>query len=140
MNIKNILCGKISVIAAVAIINTASLAYGNDFDLPIVQYQGDIIYITGGIGEEEHAALERVVSDYNLHVINSMSDGTFTGYTQLVIYDNKGNQLLASEAGPLFYANLPVGKYTISAENEGIRQKKQVKISNAPSNVYFVWK
>lgn len=134
---------KMAVIAALAFIGISSAAYGYtstiNNSLPI-QQEGNVRFITGGYGDEERTALNSVQNDYNLHVMSSGKNGEFSGDSQLTIYDKMGNEVLTTDAGPIFYATLPAGNYTISANNEGISQKKTVKVSeHAVANTHLVW-
>lgn len=74
---------------------------------------GDINYVTGGIGDEERAALHAVESQYNLRVMSASNDGAFVGDTHLVIRNHRGDTLLDAVAGPLFFAKLPYGTYFV---------------------------
>ena len=105
-----------------------------------VQEQGDVAYVTGGIGDEERAELSSMQRDFNLQVMNSGRDGAFTDNTRFEIYDRAGNEVLATEAGPLLYVQLPPGRYSIAAENEGKRQQKEVRVSSsATSRLHLLW-
>ncbi len=104
------------------------------------QQQNNIAFVTGGIGDEEREALNEAKARYNLHVLSSSRDGAFTGDTKLSIQDHKGNTLVTADAGPLFYAALPAGKYVLMAENNGMEQKKPISIGKGgSSNVHLVW-
>ena len=104
------------------------------------QQQNNISFMTGGIGDEERDALNEAKGRYNLHVMSSSRDGAFTGDTKLSIQDRKGNTLVTADAGPLFYAQLPAGKYTLTAENNGNQQTKPLTIGkNGSSNVHLLW-
>lgn len=90
---------------------TAPLSYGYSVAGHVMgQEYGDVTFVTGGIGDEEREAMQEMRRDYNLHIMRSEKDGAFTGETNIIIYDRNGNEILAIEAGPLFYINLPVGK------------------------------
>ncbi len=115
---------------------SASLAYP---DAITVQQQGNISYVTGGIGEEESAAMQQARPDYNLHVMNSYRDGSFSGDTKITIFDRAGNQVLAADAGPLLYANLPAGKYQIVANADNVEQKKSFTAGASRNDLHFVW-
>jgi hypothetical protein len=105
-----------------------------------VQEQGDVAYVTGGIGDEERAELGSMQRDFNLQVMNSGRDGAFTNDTQFAIHDRAGNEVLATQSGPLLYVQLPPGRYHITAENNGKRQQKDVRISQSKiSQLHLVW-
>ena len=98
-------------------------------------------YITGGIGDEERDALEAVKGEYNLHVTCTNNNGEFNGDMLVTIFDKKGQALLNVEAGPLFYANLPAGTYTVKATSGGQSEEHKVTVGDnrKSSSVYFRW-
>jgi hypothetical protein len=102
--------------------------------------QSNVAYVTGGIGDEERLGMEQVRNQYNTHIMNSGRDGAFIGDTKVTIMDKSGSTVLSSDAGPLFYAKLPAGTYTVIATVQGVEQKKSVTLSNAShKNLHFVW-
>lgn len=134
-NIKH----TITAISAVAALGIATAAHAYPDAIP-VQQQGNVSYVTGGIGEEESTAMQQARHSYNLHVMNSYRDGSFSGDTKITIYDRAGKQVLATDAGPLLYANLPAGKYQIVADADNVQQKKSFSTSDASQkDLHFVW-
>ncbi|HUY68988.1 MAG TPA: hypothetical protein VMV79_06770 [Alphaproteobacteria bacterium] len=104
---------------------------------PVIK--GDVTYVTGGIGEDERKALEAMKKDYNLHVINADRSGAFAADVVISIHGD-GVDLAVSGTGPLFYAKLPPGAYTISATCDGQQQKKQIRVTRGkPLNLLFSW-
>lgn len=105
-----------------------------------VQEQDGITFVSGGIGDEERQAMLDIRRDYNLHIMSSGKDGAFVGNTKLIIYDRIGDELVRIDAEPLFYAKLPIGKYTIVAESEGDIQRKTVNVTKSrTSQLHFIW-
>jgi hypothetical protein len=90
----------------------------------------DVTYITGGVGEEEREALHADEKNYNLHIMSASKSGEFVGDTHLVIRDHKGEVLVDALAGPLFFASLPAGVYTIEASSEGQFKKQSIRIDD----------
>ena len=131
----------LSAATAAALIFTSSLAFA--YEPSVEKTQGEITYITGGIGERETEALRAERSKYDLRVINAGKKGAFLGEAHLVIRDAHDKELLNTTVGPLFYANLPDGKYVVEVENqEEAKTKKQsvdVK-SGKQATLRFVWK
>lgn len=110
------------------------------YEPPAVQTQGDISYITGGIGERETKDLRSQRGKYGLRIVNAGAKGGFTGSTHITIKDRKGHEMLDTDGGPLFYANLPAGKYTVIATTEEHKQTKKIIIArHKPTNLRFVW-
>jgi hypothetical protein len=107
-----------------------------------VQSEGTIKYIAGGIGQSEIDALHAVRQDYNFHLMNSNQAGQFSGDTRILVNDANDNLLLdVTNSGPIFYAKLPNGKYSVEAINKGSRDKKSFSITHGKTtNIHFVWR
>lgn len=116
-------------------------AHAEDMAAVPVQRQGDVAYVSGGIGDEERTALKTMRSDYNLRVTSADNTGHFSGDTRLIVSDAQNNKVLDTSGGPLFYVNLPDGRYRVEAYNEdGSRKTQAVNISNGKTaNVQFRW-
>ena len=102
---------------------------------------GDVIYVTGGIGDEERAALKAAQKYFNLQIMSSRNKGEFAGDVRIVVRDKDGMQKIDVPAGPLFYAKLPPGTYTVEGSNEGQVKSQKVTIAgNKPVMVHLNWK
>ena len=131
----------LSAAAAAALIFSSSLA--SAYEAAVEKHEGNITYITGGIGERETEALRAERSKYDLRVINSGKEGEFLGEAHLVIRDAQKKEILNTSVGPLFYANLPDGKYVVEVENreEAKTEKQSVDVkSGKQATLRFVWK
>jgi hypothetical protein len=105
------------------------------------QQMGNITYVTGGVGDEERAALDAVKNNYNLAIESAGKSGAFVGYTHVMISDTNGQQVLDANAGPLFYAQLPPGKYVVEGDSEGQTATKSITVAeNKPAKILFTWK
>lgn len=131
-------CSLLVVGAAIALIACAAVAESN---IPEAHQQGDIVYISGGIGTDETDAIESMKGDYNLNVTSADRTGHFRGDTEIVISDMKRNVLLDVTAqGPLFYAQLPKGRYVIEGISEDQSRKQTVSITGTKTaRVHFSW-
>ena len=108
--------------------------------LPDSQKQSEINFITGGIGKEDTEAMEAVKGDYNLRVTSADSTGHFSGEPHIVITDMQHNELLSAAAGPLFYADMPSGRYIVEGSNKGETKSQNVVISGRKVvPVRFTW-
>ena len=126
-------------IALIAALNSSPVLADNF--LPDVQQQGEIYYITGGIGDEETSAMQSERGDYNLQIMNADKQGHFSGYPHIIITDMQHNELLNADSGPLFYTNLPSGRYIVEGSSMGQTKSQNIVISGAKtSHVRFVWK
>lgn len=120
--------------------STYASAYGDN--LPEVQQVGDISYVTGGIGDEEREALLAAQHNYNLRILSAAGkSGAYPGDTHICIFDKSGNELLNTDADPIFYAFLPIGHYRVEETSEGQTKKQSFVIgANKPVLITFRWK
>jgi hypothetical protein len=113
-------------------------------DLPVPRpvHQGDITYLTGGIGLGERHALEAQAHNYNFEITNANKAGDFTNDTALVVEAGKGRDVLrVTGSGPLFYAKLPPGDYAIRATNGAQHQLRHAKVTaKGTTDLHLIWK
>ena len=77
---------------------------------------------------------------YNLRIMNVDKAGHFSGDTRIIISDLQQNVLLDAESGPIFYANLPKGRYIVEGHGQEKMKKQTVSIGNTkPAHIRFVW-
>ena len=134
--------------AAVALICAFSswqLAWAEAEDyLPQEQHEGDVTWISGGIGKEEADAMRGVASQYNLRltlVETQNGHSAFLSGAAVKISDAKGNVVLAvTDVGPFVFLKLAPGGYNVSADTAGRRLAKAVRVENkAAKEIMLVW-
>ena len=105
------------------------------------QSENGISYISGGVGESSEQAMREVAKQYNLHLTFAAADGSYLADVPVTIQDNKGNAVLDTVSpGPLFYANLAPGSYTVAASVNGKTQTKRVEVqANSARSLNFAW-
>jgi hypothetical protein len=112
-------------------------------DLPMVKEmtQGDVRYMTGGIGLEEREAMEAKAKDYNLKLVFAMASREYLSDIQVTIQDGVGKTLLSTDAkGPWLYLKLPEGDYTVQAAMGGQKKVQSVKAGRGLLTVNILWK
>jgi len=121
-----------------ATVASAALSTAAFAQIQPMQYNG-ITYVTGGIGLEEREALEAQSGQYNLKILNSGLQGHFVGEAMLSIRSSNGTEVLNVMSGPEFYANLPAGRYSITATHNGEPKSRQVTIGKSQTRIGFAW-
>ena len=91
-----------------------SPVWADDEVLP-VQKQGNVSFVTGGVGQEESDALASVQNHYNLRITTTDKTGHYLMDTHLVITDSEHRAILDTTGGPFFYVQLPNGHYDVQA-------------------------
>jgi hypothetical protein len=106
---------------------------------------GDVTYLSGGIGKSESVAMRQNAKNYALKIVFVEKAGTLEEYLSeisLQIQDaNKNNVLDITTEGPYFLANLPQGKYFVTAEYQGEVKTQWVTISKKKhAKLVFWWR
>ncbi len=85
------------------------------------QTQGDVTFVTGGVGEEEHKALRAIQGRYNLHLTFAVKgSGEYVADVKVKITDAKGHAVLNTKTnGPNLFAQLKPGHYKVTADRDG---------------------
>lgn len=126
------------IVTVVAALNIPP-AHAQDSALE-VQQQGNISYVSGGIGRDESNALEAVQKNYNLRITSADKSGHFYGNTRILVRNSQNDLLLDVVGGPLIYANLPNGRYSVEGFGEGQSKKQAFVITGRkPVTIHFNW-
>src|SRR5262245_4552442 len=132
----------ISIAALVAAVGISHSASSDDVTESLLQVKssGNIPYVSGGVGLDERSRLTAMSHDDNLRLSFAMQDGRYLSGADDV-KDNKGEEMLAAKSdGPLFFAKLPAGNYTVEATSMGQTLTRTVNVpARGQTSVYFVW-
>ncbi len=106
---------------------------------------GDVTYLSGGIGKSESVAMRGNAKNYALEIVFVEKSGALEEYlseVKLQIQDNGKNTVLDIDTeGPYFLANLPQGKYQVSAEYNGVVKTQLVTVSKKKhAKLVFWWR
>lgn len=102
--------------------------------------QGEVSYMSGGTGSDERAALEAKAGRFNLKLIHAAPNGDYVSDVKVRISDAKGAALIDTVTeGPLLYAQLPPGSYSIVCSFGGQEQKRSVTVGTTQSELKFIW-
>jgi hypothetical protein len=133
-----------SIAALVAAIGIPRLASSNDSSGNLLQVKssGNVPYVSGGVGLDERNSLIALSHDDNLRLSFAMQDGHYLGGADVDVKDTNGEEILdAASDGPLFFAKLPAGHYTVEATSMGQTLTRTVNVpARGQTSVYFVWK
>jgi hypothetical protein len=108
--------------------------------VPAKQYQG-IDYVTGGVGEDEAAALRAVASRYSMRAEFTSSSGEFLSGVKLLLRQVDGTLVFsATTDGPYLYAQIPPGRYRLSAVSDGVERARDINVpSRGGVSVALTW-
>ena len=110
------------------------------------RYAG-VPYATGGITSDEADAMRAQARDYSLEVTMA-APGRFPGYNPFVagvdvrVLDANGNVVLdAPDTGPILLADLPAGRYTLEAADNGLVQTRHIDVGpRRRTQLTFLWR
>ncbi|ATG90119.1 hypothetical protein [Methylomonas koyamae] len=106
------------------------------------QVQGDINFVSGGVGGDERDAMHAMRDEYNLNLLFSVAgSGEYLSDIKVCIKDAGGHNVLETVAdGPMFYAKLKPGHYTVSADRDGKTLDKTFNVGgNRRTALSFAW-
>lgn len=106
------------------------------------QTQGEVTFVSGGMGVDEQNTLRAMRTDYNLSVLFSVQGtGKYVSDVKVSIVNSDGNILLESVSdGPMFLADLKPGRYSVIADREGqVVTKKATVWAKQRSSLSFTW-
>lgn len=99
--------------------------------LPQPKTDHGVTYLSGGIGEDESAAMKAEVKNYPLSVVLSAGkDGAYLANVPLVIKDRSGKEMLDLKGGPIVLVKLPPGRYTVAATRNGKTLRRTVSVKS----------
>ncbi|RKT44548.1 carboxypeptidase-like regulatory domain-containing protein [Thiocapsa rosea] len=113
-----------------------------------IKTDGDIRYVSGGIGESERTELDALSSQFNLRLLFATEgSGEYLSSVKVNILDARGGPILSAQSkGPWFFAQLPPGDYSVEVTPTGLRgqdetQRKTFSLDGSGQSRFdFYWK
>lgn len=103
--------------------------------------QGDVTYVSGGVGSDSIQAMRQIEHGYNLRLMFAeQGSGKYLADVRVKLVDPEGRTLLdAVSSGPYFFAKVRPGRYQVVAENAGnaITRSVDVSPSGAVSQSFY---
>ena len=112
--------------------------------MPAEETQGNVRYVSGGVGEDALAAFKQAAGKYALElqfVRQATPRDEFLADIKVTIRDGSGKVMLDTTAkGPFLLAQLPSGKYQIDAAYEGMSKRHSVDVqAGKHARAVMVW-
>ena len=113
-------------------------------DMPSPRTAGAITYLTGGVGRREADAIRQVAHYYPLELeflLKATPNDEYLSGVRVRIRDAQQKLVLNVTAeGPFLLANLPAGRYTVSAERNGRIEERSVEVvHDHHQHILFEW-
>lgn len=130
--------------AAAPAAGTASVTTATPGELPPAQHEGDIAYLSGGIGSDQSAAFKSAMHHYplSLEFARQSADGNeYLANVPVKIADMHGTPLLSIRTrGPFMLVSIPAGRYLVTASHGGNTERRTVDIGKTTrAHEIFVW-
>ncbi|WP_345796549.1 carboxypeptidase-like regulatory domain-containing protein [Castellaniella sp. MT123] len=112
--------------------------------LPPMQHQGNVEYVSGGIGIDESTSFKESMSKFPLAITFDQMEqgkGDYVANVKVAVRDGHGKDVLDTTAqGPYLLARLPAGKYQVKATYQNETQTRNVDIGRKGSeHLVFSW-
>ncbi|MBA5687717.1 carboxypeptidase-like regulatory domain-containing protein [Rugamonas apoptosis] len=112
--------------------------------LPPVQNTGQVAYLSGGIGQDEAAALQAESRRWPLTLEFAVANkhrSEFAADVAVSVRDAKGREVLNTTSdGPFLLAKLKPGSYTVEASLAGKTMQRRIVVSaQHPNRVLLLW-
>ncbi|MBY4768615.1 carboxypeptidase-like regulatory domain-containing protein [Burkholderia ambifaria] len=109
--------------------------------LPAASQQGDVSYVSGGIGKDQSTAFEQSEAAWPLALRFTGPGGEFLADVHVRIVDAKGTEVLKTDArGPYMLVKLPPGRYTVHASYQGSDESRAVTVgAKGGAKAAFRW-
>lgn len=112
--------------------------------LPLVQQQGAVQYLSGGIGHSESTAVQAASKTWPLTLefaVNATPRAEYAANVNVVIRDAKGQVALNTEAnGPFMLVRTHPGRYSVDATLQGKTLHETVVVKpDTPAKTLFLW-
>ncbi|APA87723.1 carboxypeptidase-like regulatory domain-containing protein [Paraburkholderia sprentiae WSM5005] len=97
--------------------------------MPPTQQQGDISFVTGGVGRDESTALRQARRQWPLSLQFTGPGASYVADVQVQVAKAGGTAVLDTTShGPYLLARLPPGRYTVSATYSGVTRRQSVNV------------
>lgn len=125
-------CGLLFALAA-------AMAGAADVAPAPAQRGAEARWLSGGVGDEALDAMRQAAAAYNVHITFSTRDGAYLADIPFTVTRQGGDTVyFGVSEGPLLYLRLEPGSYRITAELDGVRQTRDVRIDQGVARLTFV--
>lgn len=133
-----------AVLAAAALLLAEPASGQSSAALPATQSQGTAVYLSGGVGADESAAIKAARDQYALSIsfsARSAGHDVYLASLPVTIRDASGATVLDIVAdGPYLLVQLPPGRYDVAATYAGVERKAKVAIAaGRPQRLALSW-
>ncbi len=100
-----------------------------------------IMYMTGGVGIDSRAQMDKAADHYNLKVVVASASGAYLADAMITIKNAAGKVVLKTMTdGPWLLVKLPKGTYSVMAAIDDHQKTREVSVSSHLKSITFHWK
>jgi hypothetical protein len=130
---------------AIALGSATTVGAATTANLPPEQKQGSIVFLSGGVGKDQQAAIKHVAAGYPLELEflkGPKAPREYLSGVHVDIKDTTGKPVLNTQSdGPFLLVKVPHGTYSISATDGGRTQTRNVTVTDGEhQRVVFAWR
>ena len=108
---------------------------------PQSRTENGVSYLNGGVGDEEIQYVRQSMKDYTMALSFSRSGGEYVASVAVTIKNMKGVTVFeVPSAGPYLLVDLPVGRYSVTANYQGDSQTRPVTAARKAVVANFAWR
>ena len=102
---------------------------------------GNVVYLSGGVTQDEAHAMRAVAFQYNLRVAFIAHTGQYLADVPVSIKNERGDVVFDGVSeGPMFWIGVPPGRYVVTARYSGQPLAQRVDVgSQMHSPLFFRW-
>ncbi|HTR08351.1 MAG TPA: carboxypeptidase regulatory-like domain-containing protein [Paraburkholderia sp.] len=113
----------------------------NGGGMPQVQQQGNVSFVSGGVGLDESRALQSAAHEWPLSLRFTGRGGEYLSDVRVQITDSHGASVLdTTSRGPYMLVRVRPGRYSVHVSHAGVDKTSAVTVgSNGSARASFVW-
>ncbi|MCP3724809.1 carboxypeptidase-like regulatory domain-containing protein [Paraburkholderia sp. CNPSo 3272] len=121
--------------------DTTSAGNTNGGGMPQVQQQGDVSFVSGGVGLDESKALLGAEREWPLALRFTQRSGEYVADVHVQITDSHGASVLdTTSRGPYMLVRVRPGRYSVHVRHAGVDKTSAVTVgSNGSARAAFIW-
>ncbi|WP_322014958.1 carboxypeptidase-like regulatory domain-containing protein [Paraburkholderia sp. J12] len=121
--------------------DNTSAGNANGTGLPQIQQQGDVSFVSGGVGQDESKALQHAERQWPIALRFTGRGGEFLADVRVKIVDAHGADVLdTTSRGPYMLVKVPPGRYTVHVSHAGVAKTAAVTVgANGSARASFNW-
>ena len=127
-------------VSLICLLSNQALAQSMSSTLEEKAY-GNIVYVSGGIGDEERDEIRARERNFNLKLLFSERNGSYLGDVDVALLNTKGATVFdVKSVGPFLLLRVPKGSYLVKASMNGQTQQRRLLIAaKGRQNADFRW-